>query len=488
MSMGICPAVTVCLATRSNRPGDGVNMMAIASIPVASHRLPLLGHAVALLRDPLAFLSSLPAHGDLVRITLGPLPVVVVCDLDLTKHVLRHDRIFDKGGPIFERGRQVAGDGLVTCPHSVHRRHRRLLQPAFRRDRFPGYADTMTKQITAVTDSWSDGQVLDVIGEMQKITSSTIAETLFSSTASEAAQHQIPDDLNTIFDNIFWRMLIPAPVHWLVTLGDRAFYGAIARLRSNLHTIITQRRGEDADRGDVLSAMLNAGSSKIDDQGLTDTEIRNHITTFFGAGTETTATALTWALYFLDCHPNIAHRVHAEVDTVLAGRPARYADLPCLEYTGRVITETLRLRPPAWLFTRIVTEDTELGGYQLPAGTTVAYSPYVLHHRPDLFPDPGRFDPERWGTAESSRAPIPFGDGPRKCIGDVFAVTEATMALATIASRWNLHVLPGQDPRPARSLPVLRPRKLHMCVTNRNGHASRPEQPYNGSLHRKSDP
>ncbi|MFI6956486.1 cytochrome P450 [Nocardia sp. NPDC050408] len=469
-------------------------MPTAVSIPDAPHWLPLLGHAVPLLRDPLAFLSSLPAHGDLVRIGLGPITIVVVCDLDLTRQVLRHDRIFDKGGPIFERGREVAGNGLVTCPHSAHRRQRRLLQPAFHRDRLPAYADMMTERITAITDSWSDGQILNVINEMQKLTSSTIAETLFSSTASETVLRQIPEDLNAIFSAIFRRTVTPTAVQRL-TPGNRAFHHAIARLRSNVGRITAERRSEGVDREDLLSALLTARDGENDGQGLTDTEIYDQITTFFAAGTQTTATTLTWALSLLDRHPDIAQRLHTEVDTVLAGHPARHADLPRLEYTERVIIETLRLRPPVYLFTRIVTEDTELGGHRLPAGTTVAYSPYLLHQRPDLHPDPQRFDPDRWGTTESRRALIPFGDGARKCIGDTYAITEATLALATITSRWQLHTIPGQDVRPSRSLPVMHPRNLHMRATARSTHggicATRPaepeEQTSNQSLHRGLD-
>ena len=396
--------------------------------------------------------------------------LVVVCDPELIKRVLRHDRIFDKGGPIFDRGREVGGNGLVTCPYSAHRRQRRLLQPAFNRDRLPGYADMMTEQITTVVNSWSDGQVFDVVREMHKLSSAILAETLFSSRTSNLPLHQIVDDLDTIFSNIFWRTVMPNPIR---RLGNRSFRRAKIRLRGNLGTVIAERRSQASDREDLLTSMLTVGDSESDDQGLTDSEIYDQVATFYIAGTETSANALTWALYMLDRNPDVARQLHTEIDTVLAGRPARYTDLPQLKYARQIITETLRIRPPVWLFTRTVTEDTELGGYQLPAGTAVIYSPYLLHHRPDVHPAPESFDPSRWEEktqygASQPRTMIPFGEGAGKCIGDNFAIIEVTLALATIAGRWDLSTLPRQDPRPARSFPVLHPRKLHMRVSSRS--------------------
>ncbi|MFG2878963.1 cytochrome P450 [Streptomyces sp. NPDC048337] len=437
------------------------------SIPVAPGALPVLGHALPLLRDPLRFLTRLPAHGDLVRIGLGPVPVVVVCDADLTDHVLRHDRIFDKGGPFFERAREVLGNGMGTCPYSVHRRQRRLLQPSFARERMPGYAEVMTQQISALTDTWRDGQILDVYSELLRHTSTVTTTTLFSDMVDDTTGRHAGDDVNTLTGGIFRRMLMPPPLDRLPTPGNRAFGHARARLHATLDGIIADRRRDITDRGDLLSALLAARDT--DGRGLSDSDIADQIITFFGAGTETTASALAWALYLLDRHPRIADRLHHEVDTVLAGRPARHADMPHLTLTGRIITEVMRLYPPAWLLTRVVSEDTELGGRHLRAGTNLAYSAYALHRRGDLYRDPDCFDPDRWdpGRAQPARtALIPFGGGARKCIGDVFAVTEATLSLATISARWHLRTFSGGNVRPARAA-VLHPRGLHMRATAR---------------------
>ncbi|MFI5541959.1 cytochrome P450 [Nocardia sp. NPDC051929] len=441
--------------------------MVASPIPTAPGALPLVGHVVPLLRDPLRLLKSLPEHGDLVRIGLGPATVVVVCDPDLTRQVLRRDCVFDKGGPLYERAREAMGYGLTTCPHSAHRRQRRLLQPAFGRDRLPGYADVMTAHITAITHSWRDGQILDVNAETKRLTSAVTTATLFSDTMPDPLLSHALEDVSTLVDGIMRRALMPPLLDRLPTPGNRAFARARARLHALLDKITADRRGDTADHGDLLSALLAARDG--DGCGLTDADIADQIITFFMAGTETTATTLAWVLYLLDRHPGIADRLHSEVDTVLSGRPARHGDLPDLQVTGRIITETLRLYPPGWFVTRVVTEDTDLGEHRVRAGTTIAYSPYLIHHRPDLYSDPERFDPDRWGSADaesSGSALIPFGGGPRKCIGDVFAVTLATLTLATLSTRWRLHTLPGHNVRIARSA-ALHPRSLHMRLAAR---------------------
>jgi pentalenene oxygenase len=433
---------------------------ATPSIPTAPGRLPLLGHITSLIRDPLTFLASLPAHGDLVRIGLGPLSAVVVCDPELAQYVFLHDRVFDKGGPYLDRGREVFGDGVSVCPYSAHRRLRRLMQPAFHPDRLRGYAASMTEQAAAVCDSWRPGQTVDLVAEMPVLAATTTAATLFSTTVPDSAMREMIDDVTEIFYGVFRRTLMPAPLDRLPTPGNRAFERAINRLHAALGAIVAERRAEGVDHADLLSAILFARDTS--GNGLDDGEVRDQIVNFFLAGSETTAAALEWALHLLDEHPDIADRLHAEVDTVLAGRPAEHADLPRLELTRRVILETLRIRPPIWFTTRTLPEDAELAGHPLPAGTSIVLSAYVIHHRPDLYPDPERFDPDRWRTP-ADRTPrsafIPFSSGARKCIGDDYALNQAVITLATIAARWRLRALPGQDLRIALSA-ALRPREL----------------------------
>ncbi|WP_051892636.1 cytochrome P450 [Streptomyces erythrochromogenes] len=444
------------------------------SIPTAPGALPLLGHVLPLLRDPLGFLTRLAGHGEVVQLRLGPLPVIAVCDPGLTGQVLRDDRTFDKGGPVFDRGREVVGNGLVSCPHADHRRQRRLLQPAFHPTRLPGYAQAATARAAEVTGSWQNGQILDVVPAMQELIAGITTDTLFPTTAPPDVLARALADLNTIVHSLSVQMATPPPLNRLPTPGNRRYHRARARLPRTLHRLVTQRRATGTDHGDLLSMLLTARDPDSGPAGqtLTDAEITDQIITFFLAATETTASALASALYLLGQHPEIEARLHTEVDSVLEGRPATHADLPRLELTGRILTETLRLWPPVSFLTRRCTADTRLGPYRIPAGKTVVYSPYLIHHQADLYPDPDRFDPDRW--APDNPAPprrdmfLPFAGGARKCIGDRFATNTATLILATIATRWRLQLLPGARVRPTLNGPALSPGGLRMRTQARH--------------------
>lgn len=452
------------------RSTTGVRGRDLRTIPLAPHAWPLTGHLVPLARDPLAFLKSLPAHGALVRVHMGPVPLVVICDPELTHQALVDDRVFDKGGPVFERFRDVLGDGLSSCPHHAHRRLRRLAQPAFHSGRLPGYARTMTVCLEEVTGSWMPGRPLDVPTEMMSVTSQVTAATLFSESLPAAERGQLIDDVKTIAGGVFRRMLLVPPLDRLPTPGNRAYLRARTRLRHTCDLVIAERRADGTDHGDLLSALVAARDPEDGGRGMTDAEISDTILTVFLAGTETTASTLAWALDLLARHPEIEQRLHTEVDTVLRGNPATHADLPRLELTERIINETLRLYPQGWFLTRTVTHDTHLGGHPLPAGTSLAYSPYLIHHRPDLYTDPETFDPDRWDPKRPQpprHAFIPFATGARKCIGDTFAMAEATLALATITARWRLKHLPGHHqtrPVPGASIG---PGELRMQPTPR---------------------
>ncbi|GAA5188727.1 cytochrome P450 [Rugosimonospora acidiphila] len=447
--------------------------MEIATKPLtAPGALPVFGHVLPLLRDPLAFLASLPASGDLARIRIGPFSAVVVCDPELTRQVLRDDASFDKGGPLFDRAREIAGGGVATCPHGQHRRQRSLVQPAFHHDRIPGYAQTMTAQIAAVAGSWRDGQVLDIPAETLKITMGAGVETMFSGELPPTALRETLDDLATVFAGMYRRAIMPPAFNRLPTPANRRYHQARTRLRHTIDALIAERRAHPADRGDLLSALLTARDVDGDGGGLAEAEISDQVITFFLGGPESTANALAWALHLVAQHPHVEERLYAELDSVLAGALPTLDHLPRLALTGRIITETLRLYPPLWMLTRVTTAPVQLGDHRLPANTTLVYSPYLLHHRGDLFEDPERFDPERWdGDHRPSRrgAFIPFGSGPRRCVGDQFGITMATLSLAAITARWRLQSLPSHPPRPTAAL-TLRPRGLQMRATVRATH------------------
>jgi cytochrome P450 len=264
----------------------------------------------------------------------------------------------------------------------------------------------------------------------------------------------------------------PPVLDRMPTPGNRRYHQAHNRLRHAVNGIITDHRAGNTDHGDVLSALMPArgpaeGGAVAE---LTDTEISDNVINFLIAGSDTTARTLAWSLYLVAQHSSIEERLHAEADTVLAGAPASFKHLSRLRFCGFVVTEALRLYPPAWLITRTVTSDTRLGGHDLPAGTTLVYSPYLLHRRGDLHPDPDRFDPDRWDSSHRPAPPrdafVPFGNGARKCIGDQFALTQATITLATISARWRLEALTGPPIRATGGL-LLKPKGLQMRVTAR---------------------
>lgn len=449
-----------------------VPVQAPSTIATAPGALPLLGHLVQFLRNPLGFVTSLPQYGDLVRIRLGTFQVIVVCDPALTRHVLLSDRIFDKGGPLFDRLREGIGYGLGTCPHSEHRRQRRLLQPAFHPSRLGSYAQVMTTQFADLSNSWRDGQVLDVPAAIETKTARIIVETMFADALPASVLDQAIDDANALFASFYQRMLMPPPLDRLPTPGNRRYHQVRARLRHTMGSIIASRRQCSIDRGDLLSALLVARDHDpaSDRQGLSDAEIYEQVVAFFIAGSESTASILAWSLHLLARHPDIERRLHAEVDAVLNGGVAVYEHLPKLTLTSRIITETLRLYPPGWLLTRSTSGDTHLGRHPIPAGTTIAYSAYLIHHRPDLYPDPERFDPDRWDSTHRPPPPhdafIPFAAGPRKCIGEHFGTIAATLGLATIAARWKLRSLPGPSVRTITGA-TLRPQGLQMRAVAR---------------------
>jgi cytochrome P450 len=430
--------------------------------------LPLVGHVMPLLRDPLGFVRSLPAYGDLVEVRLGPVKTIIVCTPELTRQVLRDDRTFDKGGPVFGRFREIAGNGLVSCPHADHRRQRRLLQPAFRPARLPGYATVMAAQIAEGIGSWPDGQVIDVTAEMQMVAGRTGVATMFAGALPAATLAHLVDDLNVVLAGIYGRVLRPSPLDRLPTPGNRRYDRVRARLRRTLGELIATYRAGGIDHGDLLSIVLATRDTA--GAGLSESEVVDQLVTFFIGGTESTAVTLAWALYLVGRHREVEERLHREVDKVLAGAAATFDDLPGLDLTRRIITETLRLYPPAWMLTRIATKDAELGGHLIPAGTAVAFSPYLIHHRADLYADAERFDPDRWDDRGTAAPPhdafIPFGAGARRCIGEAFGMTEATVALATIAARWRLEPLADREVRPALGFAMI-PKDLRMRVRAR---------------------
>lgn len=413
------------------------------------------------MRRPLDFLAGLPAQGDLVEIDLGPRRAYLACHPDLVAEVLVRSRVYDKGGPLFDKVRLLIGDGLVSAPWEVHRRLRRLMQPAFHSGRQDGYLQLMAEEIDRVLATWHEGEALDVNEALHALTLRITARTMFATDVAESRiLAEVAACMPIIMRGVYQRTV--APVDWWEKLplpANRRFDEVRQRMLAVIGETIELQRRDATDHGDLLSILVAArdGDGSGDGAGqLTDAEVFDQVMTLLIGGTETTANAIVWVLHVLAHHPQIEARVHAEIADVLersGGRTPGVADLPALGYTARVLHETLRLYPPAWVLTRLTTEDTELGGRHLPRNTIVLYSPYAMGHDGALFEDPEHFDPDRWLPERAQQIPpgafTVFGGGSRKCIGDTFGLAEATLTIANIAHRFWLRPTPGARPHTA---------------------------------------
>lgn len=430
--------------------------------------LPVLGHVVSLLRNPGTFLLSLPEQGDVVRIRLGPSRAYVVCNAELTHQVLVNDRIFDKGGAFVERVREFVGDNVAMCPRAEHRRLRRIMQPAFASKRLADYAEIMNDETAEAIGSWRHGEVLDVYAGMQAISTRIAARTMFAAPVSRALIEGASSALTQILIAAGRRVLIPAPLDRIPTPGKLRYDRARRDIRRITDQLIADYRAAGVDHHDLMSMLL-----RPDDNGntLSPEEISDQVVGLFLAAMETVASTLGWTLCVLALRPDVQERFHQEIDTVLQGRRPGLEDLPALPYTNAVALESLRMYPPAWLLTRETTTDIQLGGVAIPAHSTIIYSPFLLGRRRDLFDDPDLFDPDRWiGPAELTHrgAFVPFGGGPRKCIGDTFGMVELAVVLAAVGARWRVEPVNTRI-RPLKRMSLLStPRKLKVRLVSRN--------------------
>ena len=451
--------------------GRGINRSTSMQLSIPSVAR-FLGFQMALLMrgDALEMLSRLArSRGDIATVKAGPQQLVLLSHPDLARIVLvTEQRSFVKGEAL-QRARPVLGNGLLTSEGDFHLHQRRLVQPAFHRERIATYAETMSRYSEQAALRWQDGET-DMAREMAQLTLAIAGKTLFDADVSNDAQAvgQALDDLMGAFGLL---MLPFGPqLERLPIPAAQRLRRARATINNVISRLIAERRAEGA-RGDLLSTLIFAQDSEQDGAQMDDQQLRDEAVTLFLAGHETTANALSWAWYLLALNPEAEARLHAEVDTLLGERLPTADDFPRLTYTRAVFAETLRLYPPVWVFGRRAIAPVTIGDQLIPTGTTVMISPWVLHHDPHFFPDPERFMPERWLSEEMTQRPpaayLPFGGGVRMCIGERFAWMEGVLILATLARRWRFRLRDGQVvvPRPAVTL---RPRGgLPMLFTRR---------------------
>jgi cytochrome P450 len=418
-------------------------------------------HFLALSRDPLAFLTQLAAdHGDVAQIMLGRQPMVSIVHPDQVRDLLvTEHRRFAKGRGL-ERARRMLGQGLLTSEGDFHLRQRRLVQPAFHRERIRGYGEVMADATARHLSGWRSGAEVELHREMMRLTLTIVARTLFSADVSREVD-ELGEAIGASVE-LFRQSLLPFG-QWLeyLPLGPgRRFRRTRARLDATIQRFIDQHRAA-GDQGDLLSTLILAQDDEAHGEPMTDLQVRDEAMTLFLAGHETTANATSWALYLLSRHPAIAAQARDELARVLGGRSPGPDDVPALPYVTMVLAESMRLYPPAWTIGRRALAEWEVAGFTVTEGSLILASPWVTHRDPRWWPDPARFDPLRFtDEAKASRprfAYYPFGAGPRICVGEQFAWMEGVLILASVLQRWHLELVDGvNEIVPAPSI-TLRP-------------------------------
>jgi cytochrome P450 len=424
----------------------------------------------------LLFEHLVKTYGRASHYMLGPSHIVFINDPGLIWEILINhpqDMIKERTQ---RRMKILLGEGLITSDGEVHKRQRRIAAPAFHRQRIQNYGAMMVDRASVMREEWKPGQEIDIAAEMMRLTLQVVARTIFNTDVTSDVQ-AINDEVNVIMDLYNFLIALPraeAMLHWPIP-GLMRFRKARQRLDAVVHRMIEQHRkdglGRKQDGGDLLSMLITSRDDEGDHSQMSDEQLRDEVLTIFLAGYETVANALSWTWLLLGQNPEAEARMHAEIDSALGGRLPTLDDLPRLKYTEMVFAESMRLYPPAWAMGRQTTKDVEIGPYKFPEGTYLFFSQYIMQRSEEQFADPLRFDPERF-TAEAKAgrpkfAYFPFGGGNRQCIGEAFAWMEGVLLLATVAQRWKLRLVPGQQiglspkitlrpDRPIRVVPELR--------------------------------
>ena len=406
---------------------------------------PLLGSLPAVRKDPIrVFLEAFRDHGDVVRFRFGPMVAHLVSSPEGVNHVLaENNKNYGKRTRGYDALRYVLGNGLLTSEGEFWKRQRRIAQPAFHRQRIAGFGQAMVRAAEECAERLSRrrGESVDLHHEMMRLTLRIVGQTLLGYDPSGDAD-EVGDALAHLLAIVNERTtrLIFFRNPTLPTPENLRMRRAVETLEKVVLRIIAERRQA---RGDDLLSMLMEAKDADSGEAMTDRQLRDEAMTIFLAGHETTANALSWTWLLLSRYPAALRELRAELDQVLQGRSPTVEDLPKLRFTKMLLEESMRLYPPAWIIARSASGPDEIGGYQIPAGSIVFVSPYVVHRHPRLWDDPEGFDPHRFSREPPRGAYFPFGGGPRQCIGNGFAMMEAQLVLATIAQRARFELVPG---------------------------------------------
>lgn len=408
--------------------------------PKALGGAPFFGVLPQIANTPLEVFTRVAKQGDVVSLGRTYFPGTGIREMVFINHPHLVDQVLRKNYKIFQKDfsilKQVLGEGLFTSEGETWRRQRRLAQPAFHTPQLKAMTETMNRVATEIVASWSDGDELSMDHDMATLTLRMVLGTLFTD-HDEHLYEVIQNGLGLTFEELHQRIWegITLP-DWVPTKRNRALRKTIQSFDEVIYPLIEKRRTMENPPHDLLSMLLDARDEDTG-EGMNDLQLRDEVITMLFAGHETTASTLSWAMANLDAHPAALQKVLDEVDQVGDG-PLGLNDLKSLTYVRAVLDETLRLSPPAWIFTRMVVEDTELGGVKIPKHSEVIVSPYTCHRDARFWPEPDRFNPERWlpEPTHDKTAYFPFSSGPRKCIGQRFAIAEAMVVLVKIYKRF----------------------------------------------------
>lgn len=418
---------------------------------------PLVGSLPRFLADPFRF--AVETHrrcGDIYRLDLGMLDLLVLNHPRHARHVLRdRTRIYVKGGALMESMRSVVGNGLLLSEGELWRRQRRLMQPHFNRKNLEAMSGVMLAVIDRALDGWdplvASGRPFDVVPELSKITMQAIVGALFGAELDDRDIRTIGDAIVDIQYYVLRGAAFQSMPAWLPRPGQRKFQRSLAAIDAILARFIAQQRSGRARPGTLLATLVD-GTDEATGERMNDAQLRDELVTMLLAGYETTAQTVSWALYYLAADPIFAAQMTAEIDLLCGATPPSFAQLPPLTSTHNALKEALRLRGPVFWTWRTATEDDEIDGFAVPAGTTVALNFYAMHRHPALWSSPEAFDPGRFAPghphATDPSAWLPFGTGQRQCIGLDFAMIEGLLILARVAQRYRLRAVPGREPRP----------------------------------------
>ena len=408
------------------------------------------GHFLQFRRSPIGFLTELSKLGDVSFFRMGSQPAYLLNHPDLARDLLVVSAHKFHKGRALERAKKLLGEGLLTNEGESHLQQRRMIQPAFHRERIKSYAAAMTAYAERMANEWRDGDVRDIDKEMMRLTLNIVGKTLFDQNVEDETD-EIGNAMTTLVGLFDYLLLSFSEILEKLPIPQaRRFNRAKETLDRIIYGFINQRRASGEDKGDLLSMLLHAQDEESGAK-MTDKQVRDECLTLFLAGHETTANALTFAFYLLSQNPEKEKKFHEELDALFPnGSVPQPEDYPHLKYTEAVLAEAMRLCPPAWVLGRLATQEHEAGGYKIPKGSLVLVSMYILQRDERFWAEADIFKPERFSPENAVKEAnqkfiyFPLGAGVRRCVGEQFAWMEGVLLLATLARKWKLSLIPEQ--------------------------------------------